>query len=144
MYSKGRRRWNHIGSINKVIMIGNTTRNTELRTTESGKSVANMRLATNRQVNGAEQTQFHTVICWDRLAETVAKYATKGRQVYVEGRLEYRAFLDDEGKERGVVEIVARDVQFLGSRPGPSSEGDKSGTSNGSSSEDVNPDDVPF
>src|SRR5258708_35927171 len=100
-----------MGSVNKVILIGNTTRNTELGSTESGKAVANMRLATNRMVNGNEQTQYHTVVCWEGLAETVARYATKGRQVYVEGRLEYRTFADDEGKERGAVEVVARDVQ---------------------------------
>lgn len=105
-----------MASVNKVILVGNTTRDTELHTTKGGKPVANMRLATNRTVNGEEQSQFHTVVCWDRLAEIVAQYATKGRQVYVEGRLEYRAFEDDEGKARGVVEIVARDVQLLGGR----------------------------
>lgn len=130
-----------MGSINKIILIGNTTRNTELRTTDGGKPVANMRLATNRQVNGAEQTQYHTVVCWDRLAETVAQYATKGRQVYVEGRLEYRTFLDDEGKERGAVEIVARDVQFLGSRAGSDAGHEEHGAPHPG---DVSPEDVPF
>src|SRR5437764_2511124 len=105
-----------MAAVNKVILVGNTTRDTELHTTKSGKPVANMRLATNRSVNGEEQSQFHTVVCWDRLAEIVAQYATKGRQVYVEGRLEYRTFTDDEGKERGAVEIIASDVQFLGGR----------------------------
>jgi single-strand DNA-binding protein len=106
-----------MAGLNKVLLIGNTTRDTELRKTDSGKSVANMRLATNRRVHGSEQTLYHTVICWDGLAETVARFAKKGRQVYVEGRLEHRMFTDEEGRERGTVEIVANDVQFLGPRP---------------------------
>ncbi len=106
-----------MAGLNKVLLIGNTTRDTELRKTETGKSVANMRLATNRRVHGSEQTLYHTVICWDGLAETVARFAKKGRQVYVEGRLEHRMFTDEEGRERGTVEIVASDVQFLGPRP---------------------------
>ncbi len=106
-----------MAGLNKVLLIGNTTRDTELRKTETGKSVANMRLATNRRVHGSEQTLYHTVICWDGLAETVARFAKKGRQVYVEGRLEHRMFTDEEGRDRGTVEIVASDVQFLGPRP---------------------------
>jgi single-strand DNA-binding protein len=107
--------------VNKVILIGNATRDAELRHTQSGKPVSNIRLATNRVVNGQEHTQFHTVVCWDTLAETTSTYVKKGAPLYVEGRLEYRTFQDEEGKERGVCEIVAHDVQFL-SRRGPSSD----------------------
>jgi single-strand DNA-binding protein len=103
-------------SINKVILIGNATRDAELRQTHSGKPVSNLRLATNRTVKGEEQTQFHTIVCWDTLAETTGAYVKKGDPLYVEGRLEYRAFQDEEGKERGVCEIVASDVQFLSRR----------------------------
>src|SRR5215207_4147993 len=103
-------------SVNKVILIGNATRAAELRRTQSDKPVANLRVATNRLVNGQEETQFHSVVCWDRLAETVAEYVKKGDPLYVEGRLQYRSFPDEEGKERGVAEIVASDVQFLGRR----------------------------
>src|SRR5215212_9334798 len=102
--------------VNKVILIGNATRAAELRHTQNGKPVANIRLATNRTVNGQEETQFHAVVCWDRLAETVAEYVKKGDPLYVEGRLQYRSFQDEEGKERGVAEIVASDIQFLGRR----------------------------
>lgn len=101
--------------VNKVILIGNATRDAELRHTQSGKAVSNLRIATNRTVNGQETTQYHTVVCWDTLAETTGLYVKKGRPIYVEGRLEYRTFTDEEGKERGTVEIVASDVQFLGS-----------------------------
>jgi single-strand DNA-binding protein len=103
-----------VRGVNKAILIGNATRDAELRQTKSGKAVANVRLATNRKVGGNEVTQYHTIICWDRLAETVGQYVKKGEPVYVEGRLEYRSFQDEEGKERGVAEIIADDVQFLG------------------------------
>ena len=102
--------------INKVILVGNVTRDAELRHTQTGKPVSSIRLATNRQVKGEEETQFHSVVCWDRLAETTAEYVKKGDPLYVEGRLQYRSFQDEEGKERGICEIVADDVQFLGRR----------------------------
>ena len=100
--------------INKVILIGNATRDAELRHTQSGKPVSSIRLATNRTVKGEEETQFHSIVCWDRLAETTATYVKKGDPLYVKGRLQYRSFQDEEGKERG----VADDVQFLGRRNG--------------------------
>ena len=104
--------------INKVILLGRATRDTELRSTGSGTPVSNIRLATNRVVRGkdgelAEHPQYHTVICWDRLAEQTGKHVTKGRLVYVEGRLESRSFTDKDGKEREVTEVIAADVQFL-------------------------------
>ena len=102
--------------VNKVILIGNATRDAELRHTSTGKPVSNIRLATNRVVNGQESTQFHTVICWDKLAEITSQYVKKGEPLYVEGRLDYRTFEDEEGVDRGIVEIVASDVQFLGRR----------------------------
>jgi single-strand DNA-binding protein len=104
--------------VNKVLLIGNATRDAELRQTNSGKAVSNIRLATNRVVGGEEQTQYHTIVCWDSLAEQTGKYVKKGRLLYVEGRLEYRTFTDDEGKDRGAVEIIASDVTFLGGRSG--------------------------
>jgi single-strand DNA-binding protein len=104
--------------INKVILLGRATRDTELRSTGSGTPVSNIRLATNRVVRRkdgelAEHPQYHTVICWDRLAEQTGKHVTKGRLVYVEGRLESRSFTDKDGKEREVTEVIAADVQFL-------------------------------
>ena len=103
-------------SVNKVILIGNATRDAELRYTSSGKPVSSLRLATNRQVRGQEETQYHTGVCWEGLAETTSRYVKKGDPLYVEGRLQYRSFQDEEGNERGVCEIVAADVQFLGRR----------------------------
>jgi single-strand DNA-binding protein len=102
--------------INKVILIGNATRDAELRHTQTGKAVSSLRLATNRQVKGEEETQFHSIVCWDRLAETTAEYVKKGDPLSVEGRLQYRSYQDEEGKERGTCEVVADDVQFLSRR----------------------------
>ena len=107
--------------VNKVILIGNATRDAELHHTQTGKAVSAIRLATNRQVKGEEETQFHTIICWDRLAETTAEYVKKGDPLYVEGRLQYRSYQDEEGSTRGSCEVVAEDVQFL-SRRGTASE----------------------
>ena len=111
--------------INKVILLGRATRDTELRSTGNGTPVSNIRLATNRVTRGkdgelAEHPQYHTVICWDRLAEQTGKHVTKGRLVYVEGRLESRSFTDKDGKEREVTEVIASDVQFL---DGPGTKG---------------------
>src|SRR2546430_17459655 len=108
--------------INKAIVVGNATRDAELRQTKSGKPVSNLRIATNRMVNGQETTQYHTVVCWEKLAETTGTYVKKGDLLYVEGRIEYRTFQDEEGKERGTVEIVADTVQSLSKRTGAPSE----------------------
>jgi single-strand DNA-binding protein len=102
--------------VNKVILIGNATRDAELRHTQTGEGVSSLRLATDRQIKVEEETQFHSVVCWDRLAETTAAYVKKGDPLYVEGRLQYRPYQDEEGQERGVAEIVPDDVQFLGRR----------------------------
>ena len=127
--------------INKVILVGHATRDAELRHTSTGKPVSNIRLATNRVVNGNEETQFHSVVCWDKLAETTAEYVKKGDPLYVEGRLQYRAYQDEEGQERGVVEIVAADVQFLGRRPASDDPATPAADRRGN---EVDPDDVPF
>ncbi len=102
--------------VNKVILVGNATRDAKLRHTQSGKPVSSIRLATNRTIKGEEETQFHSIVCWDRLAEMTATYVKQGDPLYVEGRLQYRSYQDEEGKERGVAEIVADDVQFLSRR----------------------------
>lgn len=129
-------------SINKVILIGNATRDAELRHTQSGKPVSNIRLATNRKVNGQEHAQFHTIICWDTLAETTSAYVKKGDPLYVEGRLEYRSFQDEEGKQCGVCEIIASDVGFLGRRPAGEPTEDASASL--PAADTISPGDIPF
>jgi len=126
-------------SVNKVILLGNATRDVELRYTGSGKAVSSIRLATNRKVGANEETQYHTVVCWEFLAETTSKFIKKGDPLYVEGRLQYRTYQDEEGKDRGIVEIVASDVQFLGRRGEPPTAPGDSASSDG-----VSPDEIPF
>jgi len=132
--------------INKVILIGNATRNAELHHTGSGKAVSSICLATNRMVRGQEETQFHTVICWEGLAETTSTYVKKGDPLYVEGRLQYRALQDEEGRERMMTEIVASDVQFLGRRQEGFSRTEQVPTEASLSADpsDVSPEEIPF
>jgi single-strand DNA-binding protein len=80
--------------INKVIFIGSATRDAELRHTQNGKSVSSIRVATNRSIKGEGETQFQTIVCWDRLAKTTAEYVMKGDPLYVEGHLKYRSYED--------------------------------------------------
>ncbi|OGY10966.1 MAG: hypothetical protein A3F61_02550 [Candidatus Blackburnbacteria bacterium RIFCSPHIGHO2_12_FULL_41_13b] len=113
-------------SLNKVILIGNLTRDPELRYTPQGTAVCTFGLATNRSwktEDGTqkEQTEFHTIVAWTRLAEIVAEYLTKGKQAYVEGRLSTREWEGQDGQKRRTTEIVASEVIFLGS-PGARSE----------------------
>ena len=134
-------------SINKVILSGNATRDAELRHTGSGTAVAGIRLATNRTVRGQEETQYHTIVCWAGLGETVHAHVKRGDPLYVEGRLQYRSFQDEEGRERMTTEIVASDVQFLGRRRDrPEPDLTPSGATGNLAAEtsDVSPDEIPF
>ena len=106
---------------NKVLLMGNLTRDPELRFTTSGAPVTNLRIAINRvYTDGSgdrkEETCFLTVVVWGRQAESCAEYLTKGRPVFVEGRLRTRSFQTEDEKNRTVLEVVADRVQFLGSR----------------------------
>ena len=108
-------------SLNRVLLIGNLTRDPELRYTPSGTPVANLRLAVNssfKDQSGArkEETCFVTIVVWSRQAEICNQYLKKGRAVFVEGRLLYRSW-EAEGKTRSTMEVRADRVQFLGGAP---------------------------
>lgn len=101
-------------SLNKVILIGNLTRDPELKYTPSGTAVCSFGIATNRSWKTAdgstkEETQYHRIIAWQKLAELCGKLLTKGRKVYLEGRLVYRTFTGRDGVQRTVSEIVLDD-----------------------------------
>jgi single-strand DNA-binding protein len=105
--------------VNKVILIGNLGRDPELRYTQSGQAVANFTLATtetwNKREGGREErTEWHRIVAWGRTAELCAQYLSKGRTVYVEGRLQTREWENREGQKQKTTEIVALSVQFLG------------------------------
>lgn len=109
-------------SFNQVVLMGNLTRDPELRTTPSGQSVCNFGLALNRSYKGQdgewkEMTDFIDIVAWASLGERVAQYLTKGRPALVSGRLQSRSW-EQDGQKRSKVEVVAQDVTFLGSPGG--------------------------
>jgi single-strand DNA-binding protein len=113
-----------MASVNKVILIGNLGRDPEVRYTPSGAAVCNVTLATSRQwkdkTSGEkqEETEWHRVVFYDRLAEIAGEYLRKGRPVYVEGRLKTRKWQDKDGVEKYTTEVIAGQMQLLGSREG--------------------------
>jgi single-strand DNA-binding protein len=113
-----------MASVNKVILIGNLGRDPEVRYTPSGAAVCNVSVATTRNWKSKEggerqeETEWHRVVFYDRLAEIAGEYLRKGRPVYVEGRLKTRKWQDKEGKENYTTEIVADQMQLLGGREG--------------------------
>ena len=108
--------------INKVILIGNLGQDPETRSTPGGTTVANLRIATSESWRDKqsgemkEQTEWHTVVCWNRLGEIAGEYLKKGSQVYIEGRLRTRKWQDKSGNDRYSTEIVASEMQMLGGR----------------------------
>ncbi len=112
--------------VNKVILIGNLGNDPDIRYTASGAAVANISLATAeswRDKDSGEQqerTEWHRIVFFGRLAEIVGEYLRKGSQIYVEGRLQTRKWQDKEGHDRYTTEIVANEMQMLGSRSGGS------------------------
>ncbi len=109
-------------SLNKVMLIGNLTRDPELRYTPNGAAVCSFGLATNRswasgdEGERKEETEFHRIVAWNKLAELCSQLLTKGRKVYVEGRLQTRSWEGPEGEKRQATEIVAEDMVLLDSR----------------------------
>lgn len=108
------------GGINKVILIGNLGADPEVRFTPSGQAVANFRIATSESWNDKttgqkqERTEWHRIVVWGKLGELCGEYLKKGRQCYVEGRLQTREWTDKENKKNYTTEVVANTVQFLG------------------------------
>ncbi|WP_343602041.1 single-stranded DNA-binding protein [Roseateles sp.] len=113
-----------MASVNKVIILGNLGRDPELRYTPSGSAVCNVSIATTRNWKSREggerqeETEWHRVVFYDRLAEIAGEYLKKGRPVYVEGRLKTRKWQDKEGKDNYTTEIIAEQMQLLGGREG--------------------------
>ncbi len=110
-----------MAGINKVILVGNLGRDPEIRYSQQGTAVVNFTLATNEQWidrnsgEKKERTEWHRIVIFGKMAETCEKYLSKGRQVYVEGKLQTRNY-EKEGKTHYITEVVANTVQFLGTR----------------------------
>lgn len=109
-----------MSGINKVILVGRLGADPEMKSVGQGTTVTRLNLATSEQWNDKngqkqERTEWHRVVAWGKLAEICGKHLSKGRQVYVEGRLQTRSWEDQQGQKRYTTEIVATTVQFLGS-----------------------------
>src|SRR5262245_51834204 len=113
-----------MASVNKVILIGNLGRDPEVRYAPSGSAICNVTIATSRQWKNKdsgerqEETEWHRVVFYDRLAEIAGEYLKKGKSVYIEGRLKTRKWTDKEGVEKYTTEIIAQEMTMLGSREG--------------------------
>lgn len=131
-----------LAGLNRVVLIGNLTRDAELRFTPTGSSVATLRLAVNRRWTNKEgqrvdATDFFNVVVWGKLAELCAEYVRKGSPVAVDGRLQSRSWETEDGQKRSAVEVVGENVQFLGrasqgeTSPEHGSGADRAGTEDG-------------
>ena len=110
-----------MGSVNKVILVGNLGRDAELRYTPGGAAVATLNLATTEVWNDKnqqrqEKTEWHRVVLWGKQAESLQEYLTKGKQIYVEGRLQTRQWDDDAGVRHWKTEVVAASLEMLSGR----------------------------
>jgi single-strand DNA-binding protein len=113
---------NKMGSVNKVILVGNLTRDPELKQTEGKKPVCIIGLATNRHWTDQkgqkhEEPEYHRLVAWDKLAETCHQFLRKGRKVFAEGRLQYHTYTGQDGIEKTGVEIVIEKLEMLDSMP---------------------------
>lgn len=135
--------------INKVILIGNLGADPEMRHTQNGTAVASFNIATTEKWKGKdgqmqEQTEWHRIVAWQRLAEICKEYLSKGSRVYIEGKLQTRKWQDQNGNDKYTTEIVAREMKML--TPKGSGGGSNSGGNFGGGFEEPPPmpDDIPF
>ncbi len=148
-----------MGSVNKVILVGNLGRDAELRYTPGGAAVATLNLATTEVWNDKagqrqERTEWHRIVLWGKTAESLSEYLTKGKQIYVEGRLQTRQWDDRDGNKRYTTEVRSDRVVLLGGGGGGAGRGGPGGgraatpepeaSSAGATDEVVTDDDIPF
>jgi len=108
-----------MAGVNKVILVGNLGSDPQVRYTPGGQAVANFNIATSERFNNKagekeERTEWHRIVAWGKLAEICQQYLKKGKQVYIEGRLQTRQWEDQQGQKRQTTEIVAQNMQMLG------------------------------
>lgn len=140
-----------MSSVNKVILVGHLGRDPEVRYTKSSQAVASFSLATSEKWTGKdgnkeEKTEWHRIVAWGKLGEICGEYLSKGKQVYIEGRLETREWEDKDGNKKQTTEIVANNMTMLGQASNSSGSGNASGGSKGGpGSDDFEDDlDIPF
>lgn len=139
-----------MASLNRVILIGNLTRDPELRFTAAGKPVASFGLAvnrnyTNKQGEKVQAVDYFNIIAWNRQAELCAEYIHKGSPIAIEGRLQSRSWETEDGQKRSVVEVIADRVQFLGKPAAKNAEGSPKNQTEEESLDDFDlSEDIPF
>lgn len=144
-------------TVNMAILVGNLGKDPEVRFTQSGRAVANFSIATSESWSGQdgspqERTEWHNIVVWGKQAESCGQYLSKGRQVYVQGRIQTRTYEDKTGNTRYITEVIAQRVQFLGGAGGARAsqeaqgQGQDQGFADTSSSFQPSPidDDIPF
>ena len=137
-----------MASLNKVLLIGNMGKDPEVRYTASGTAVASFSLATSEKFKNKggeweERTEWHNIILWGRLAEIAGEYLTKGKTVFIEGRLQTRKWQDRDGKDRFTTEIVGEKMQMLSRKEG-NGRTEEAAPSHEEPAPPPNDDDVPF
>ena len=137
--------------LNKVMIIGRLGADPEMKYTANGNAVTTFNVATSRtytnQGERVEETEWFSIVAWNRLAETCTQYLVKGRQVYVEGRMQTRSWDAQDGQKRYRTELIANEVKFLGSRGDDTESGSNFSaelSGNENSDVEINPDDLPF
>ncbi|MBI3782576.1 MAG: single-stranded DNA-binding protein [Deltaproteobacteria bacterium] len=138
--------------VNKVILVGNLGKDPEVRFTPNGQAIAKFPVATtekwrDQQGQMQERTEWHNVVVWGKQAETCGQYLAKGRQVFVEGRIQTRNYDDKDGNKRYITEIVAQNVRFLGGSGGGAGRGASDSSVSVPHGEEPAPpgeDDIPF
>ena len=139
-----------MSGVNKVILVGNLCQDPELRHTKSGTSVSSFSLATNERWKGKdgskeEKTEFHRIVAWGKLGEICAEYLSKGKQVYIEGRLQTREWEDNDGNKKQTTEIVANNMTMLGQTGGSgASQGSSSSGQSSGGGDDFDDESIPF
>ncbi|MDR0354417.1 MAG: single-stranded DNA-binding protein [Deltaproteobacteria bacterium] len=103
-----------MAGVNKAILVGNLGKDPDLKYTQTGKAMVNFSLATTERWGGEDRTEWHNIVMFDRLAEIANDYLRKGRTVYIEGRIQTRSWDDQNGNKRHITEIVASNMQMLG------------------------------
>ena len=134
--------------MNKVILVGRLAQDPEVRYTQGGKAVASFNLAVNRFGGGSAQKEsadFIPIVAWEKLAEICGNNLTKGSQILVEGRLQIRSYETQDGQKRGVSEVVAQSIEFLGSKRAAAEGGSSSSVDMNSFGSEVFPEEeIPF
>jgi len=111
-----------MNGVNKAILIGHLGKDPESRKTTSGLTVCRFSLATTEKIKGVEETEWHRIVVFGKLAEICGQYLTKGKPVYIEGRIQTQQWEDKDGNKRTVTEIVASEMRMLGEKAAPKTE----------------------